>query len=70
MTARTVRRYLREWVRLGLVERADVHPGPRYRLDPDAGSRTWTCVARIREAAGRFGGEDVVGKTVTRGPSE
>ena len=53
---RTVRRYLREWARLGLVERAEVHPGPTYRLDPDAESRAGAFLARVREAADRFGG--------------
>lgn len=66
VSLRTVRAHVARWVRQGLVEQADVYPGPRYRLAPDAESRCGEYVNRVREAAGRFG-DTTLGKETQGG---
>jgi hypothetical protein len=52
---RTIRSHLTEMVRRGAVERCDVFPSPLYRLNPNAEDKCPAYLARLREAAERFG---------------
>jgi len=45
----TVRHFLFTFLRLGLLERVEVHGGYRYRLSPEAGTQPY--FQRLREAA-------------------
>jgi DNA-binding IclR family transcriptional regulator len=45
----TVRHFLLAFLRLGLLERLEVHGGYRYRLSPEAGAQPY--FRRLQEAA-------------------
>jgi Fic family protein len=45
----TVRHFLFTFLRLGLLERVEVHGGYRYRLSPEAGAQPY--FQRLQEAA-------------------
>jgi len=45
----TVRHFLFEFLRLGLLERVETHGGYRYRLSPEAGTQPY--FQRLQEAA-------------------
>lgn len=51
---RTVRAHTMKFVRLGLLDQADVFPAHRYRLAATAGKRNKTYLQRLEQAASVF----------------
>jgi DNA-binding IclR family transcriptional regulator len=52
---RTARQHVSTLVRLRMVERMDVFPGPRYRLVADPGEDTGAYLQRLEQACVCFG---------------
>lgn len=52
---RTARAHALKFVRLGLADQAELHPGHRYRLSDKAGKRNTAYVQRLEAACEIFG---------------
>jgi DNA-binding IclR family transcriptional regulator len=55
MAGSTARHHVYTLVRLGIVERIDVSPGPRYRLVAAPGEDTGASLHRLEQACACFG---------------
>src|SRR5882762_8702870 len=62
MPGRTVRQHTLRFVKLGLLDQANVFPGRRFRWSTKSGGRNIAYVQRLQHAAGVFDGEATVTK--------